>query len=100
MLAGLKVLDFTTLLPGPFATMMLADLWAEVLRIESPTRPDIIKSMPPFIDKEGKISCFHAYLNRNKKSMILDLKHKESLQIIERLLPNYDIVIEQFRLQG
>ena len=97
LLTGLKILDFTTLLPGPFATMVLADLGAEVVRIESPTRMDLARIMPPFVDDEGKISCFHAYVNRNKKSVTLDLKNKESFSIIERLLNHYDIIIEQFR---
>ena len=46
-LKGLKVLDFSTLLPGPFATMYLADLGAEVIHIESPTRPDLVRLLPP-----------------------------------------------------
>ena len=46
-LASLKVLDFSTLLPGPFATLMLADMGAEVLRVESPTRPDMVRLLPP-----------------------------------------------------
>lgn len=100
-LAGLKVLDFTTLLPGPYATQLLADMGAEVLRIESPTRPDLVKLMPPFVggDKngKGKVSAAHATLNRNKQSMAIDLKHADAKEIIHKLLPEYDIVIEQFR---
>lgn len=100
-LAGLKVLDFTTLLPGPYATQLLADMGAEVLRIESPTRPDLVKLMPPFVggnqEGKGKVSAAHATLNRNKKSMAIDLKHKDAKEIIHKLLPEYDIVIEQFR---
>jgi crotonobetainyl-CoA:carnitine CoA-transferase CaiB-like acyl-CoA transferase len=100
-LAGLKILDFTTLLPGPYATQLLADMGAEVLRIESPTRPDLVKLMPPFVGGDehgkGKVSAAHATLNRNKQSMTLDLKHSEAKTIIHKLLPEYDIVIEQFR---
>jgi alpha-methylacyl-CoA racemase len=97
-LAGLKVLDFTTLLPGPYATQLLADMGAEVLRIESPTRPDLVKLMPPFVGEgPDKVSAAHATLNRNKQSMTLDLKHPEAKAIIHKLLPEYDIVIEQFR---
>jgi len=97
-LAGLKILDFTTLLPGPYATQLLADMGAKVLRIESPTRPDLVKLMPPFVGTcEQKVSAAHATLNRNKQSMTLDLKHPEAKAIIHKLLPEYDIVIEQFR---
>ncbi|MGP4844992.1 CaiB/BaiF CoA transferase family protein [Marinobacter sp. 1Y8] len=93
-LKGLKVLDFTTLLPGPYATMMLADMGAEVLRIESPDRLDLTRVMPPH---EGGESTSHAYLNRGKRSLALDLKQPESADIIKQLVANYDIVIEQFR---
>tara|TARA_B110000902_G_C14246171_1_gene564384 strand:+ start:350 stop:1528 length:1179 start_codon:yes stop_codon:yes gene_type:complete len=93
-LENLKILDFTTLVPGPFATMMLADMGAEVLRIESPTRPDLLRSMPPFADGQ---STAHGTLNRNKRSIALDLKNPEALVIAKRLVEDYDIVIEQFR---
>ena len=93
-LENLKILDFTTLVPGPFATMMLADMGAEVLRIESPTRPDLLRSMPPFADGQ---STAHGTLNRNKRSIALDLKNPEALEIAKRLVQDYDIVIEQFR---
>lgn len=93
-LKGLKVLDFTTLLPGPYATQLLADMGAEVLRIESPTRPDLIKFMPPMV---GKSSAAHATVNRNKQAMAIDLKHPDAIEIIHKLIEEYDIVIEQFR---
>jgi alpha-methylacyl-CoA racemase len=97
-LAGLKVLDFTTLLPGPYATQLLADMGAEVLRIESPTRPDLVKLMPPYIgDGMDRVSAAHATLNRNKQSIAIDLKKEGAQEIIHKLLPAYDIVIEQFR---
>ena len=93
-LENLKILDFTTLVPGPFATMMLADMGAEVLRVESPTRPDMLRSMPPFFDGQ---STAHGTLNRNKRSIALDLKNSEAVDIAKRLVKDYDIVIEQFR---
>lgn len=93
-LANLKILDFSTLLPGPFATMMLADLGAEVLRIESPTRPDLCREMAPFADG---VSTKHAALNRNKRSITLDLKVPAAVALVKQLLADYDIVIEQFR---
>lgn len=93
-LAGLKVLDFSTLLPGPFATLMLADLGAEVIHVESPTRVDLVRVMPPYADGQATA---HAYLNRNKKSLAVDLKNPENIEKIKGLLAEFDIVVEQFR---
>jgi crotonobetainyl-CoA:carnitine CoA-transferase CaiB-like acyl-CoA transferase len=96
-LSSLKILDFSTLLPGPFATMMLADMGAEVLRVEAPQRPDMVQLMPPF-DEEGN-SAWHALLNRSKRSLALDLKKPGATEVIKRLVGEggYDIVLEQFR---
>lgn len=93
-LASLKVLDFSTLLPGPFASLLLADMGAEVLRIESPTRPDLLRITPPQVDGT---SASHAWLNRNKRSLALDLKQPAALEVVARLVQDYDILIEQFR---
>ena len=71
ILSGLKVLDFSTLLPGPFATMMLADMGAEVLKIEAPEREDLVKYEGPM---DGEVSATFAHLNRSKRSLALDLK--------------------------
>jgi len=93
-LTGLKVLDFTTLLPGPYATQLLADMGAEVLRVEAPKRVDLLKHFPP---KVGKVSAAHATINRNKRFIAIDLKHAQAKSIITKLVQEYDIVIEQFR---
>ncbi|MCV6623381.1 MAG: CoA transferase [Cellvibrionaceae bacterium] len=93
-LSGLKILDFSTLLPGPYATQLLADMGAEVLRIESPTRPDLLRFAPPMV---GEISAGHGSINRNKQCIALDLKQPESTAIVKKLLQEYDIVLEQFR---
>ncbi|WP_339539431.1 CaiB/BaiF CoA transferase family protein [Pseudomonas sp. RA_5y_Pfl1_P24] len=93
-LASLKVLDFSTLLPGPFASLLLADMGAEVLRIESPTRLDLLRVLPPH---DQGVSASHAYLNRNKRSLALDLKQPEALEVVRALVKAYDIVLEQFR---
>ena len=93
-LNNLKVLDFSTLLPGPFATMMLADMGAEVLRIESPTRPDMTRQLPPFV---GDVSAKHATLNRNKRAITLDLKNAHAIELVKAMVQDYDILIEQFR---
>ena len=94
-LASLKVLDFTALLPGPYATMVLADLGADVVRIESPTRPDMVRFLPPF---DSDTSAWHGVLNRNKRSLALDLKRPAAVAAVKRLVAGgYDVVIEQFR---
>lgn len=96
-LQGLKILDFSTLLPGPYATMMLADLGATVLRIEAPHRPDLLRFIPPMVGGRGAVSAAHASINRGKASLALDLKRPAATGIIERLLGEYDILVEQFR---
>ena len=93
-LSSLKVLDFSTLLPGPFASLLLADMGAEVLRIESPSRMDLLRDLPPF---DHGISASHAYLNRNKRSLALDIKQPAALDVVKQLVADYDIVLEQFR---
>lgn len=92
--SGLKVLDFTTLLPGPFATMYLADWGADVLRVEAPDREDLSRTMPPLVNG---VSTTHAFLNRSKKSVTLDLKDKAAQEKIKELVLQYDVVVEQFR---
>ena len=93
-LSGLKVLDFSTLLPGPFASLYLADMGAEVIHIESATRPDLIRLFPPYANGQA---TSHSYLNRNKQSITLDLKSLESIQLIHEKIAEFDIVLEQFR---
>ena len=86
-LDGLKILDFTTLLPGPYATLMLADLGAEVLKVSMEGKPDLV------LDNK-----FHQeWLGRNKKTMFLNLKEEKSKKIIKKLIMDYDILIEQNR---
>jgi len=95
-LDGLKILDFSTLLPGPFASLMLADMGAEVLKISSKSKPDIVLDYPPFVEGTD-ISACQAWLGRNKKTMSLNLKTPEAVEIVKELVKEYDIVLEQFR---
>ena len=95
ILNGLKILDFSSLLPGPLATMMFADLGAEVIHIESERRVDLMRIMPPY--DEDRESYIHQHLNRSKKSLQLNLKSDEGAEIIKKLVQDYDIVIEGFR---
>ncbi|WP_336368035.1 CaiB/BaiF CoA transferase family protein [Marinobacter sp. C2H3] len=93
-LSALKVLDFSTLLPGPYATRLLADMGAEVLRVEAPDRVDLTKVMPPF---DGTFSTAFSYLNRGKQTLTLNLKAPGAAERIKELVREYDIVVEQFR---
>ncbi|MCK5424380.1 MAG: CoA transferase [Emcibacter sp.] len=93
-LSSLKILDFSTLLPGPFGTLMLADLGANVLRVEAPDRVELTRLMGA---KDGDSTYLHRYINRSKKSLALNLKKPEAIEIIKRLIMEYDIVVEQFR---
>ncbi len=95
-LEGLKILDFSTLLPGPFATLMLADMGAEVLKVSSKNKADIVIDYPPFVD-ETDISVNQAWLGRNKKTVTLNLKESKAIEIVKMLIMEYDIIMEQFR---
>jgi len=92
-LSGLLVLDFTTLLPGPLASLMLAEAGAEVIKIERPRGEDM-RRFPPF--KDGDSAAF-AMLNRGKKGLTLDLKSEADRETLKPLITRADIVIEQFR---
>ena len=93
-LTSLKVLDFSALLPGPYATMLLADMGADVLRVEAPDRVDLTRVMPPH---DAGVSTAHGFLNRGKKSLGLNLKEEGSREKVLELVKDYDVVIEQFR---
>ena len=95
-LEGLKILDFTTLLPGPYATLVLADLGAEVLKVSSPSKRDIVLEYEPFVEGTD-IAANEAWLGRNKRNIFLNLKHPKAIAIVKQLIQEYDIVIEQFR---
>src|SRR5438132_4580906 len=92
-LSGLLVLDFTTLLPGPLATLMLAEAGAEVIKIERPGGEDM-RVMPPVHDGEAIV---FAMLNRGKKSLVLDLKSDSDRKALVPLLQKADVIVEQFR---
>lgn len=97
-LTGLKILDFSTLLPGPYASMLMADMGAEVLKVEAPQKPDMVHTLPPSFKSEQRHTSYaNLTLNRNKQSLALDLKKLECVEIIKKLVAEYDIVLEQFR---
>ncbi|MDP8254926.1 MAG: CaiB/BaiF CoA-transferase family protein [Candidatus Alcyoniella australis] len=93
-LRGVRVLDLTRLLPGPFATTILANLGAQVLKVEPPDGGDYARWMPPLNSEQG---TFFASLNHNKRSITLNLKNPDAQKIYWRLIQQYDVVVEQFR---
>ena len=94
LLKELRMLDLSRLLPGPYCSLLLADLGMEVLKIEDPEQGDYLRAIGPVRRKDG--ANFLA-LNRNKKSMKLNLKIKEGKEIFYKLIQSYDIVLESFR---
>jgi alpha-methylacyl-CoA racemase len=92
-LAGLLVLDFTTLLPGPLATLMLAEAGAEVIKIERPGGEDM-RAYPP---RHDGFSAAFAMLNRGKRSLVVDLRNDEGKQALLPLISRADVLVEQFR---
>lgn len=94
-LDGIRVLDLSRLLPGPYGTLILADLGAEVYKIEDPTTGgDYIRHMPPHV---GPYSAYYAALNRGKKSVALNLKDPRGVAAFKRLAATADVVVESFR---
>ncbi|MHA1310201.1 MAG: CaiB/BaiF CoA transferase family protein [Candidatus Helarchaeota archaeon] len=99
-LKDIKVLDLTRLLPGPFLTMLLGDYGAEVIKIEDPNLGDYVRWRKPFIYNEAhdlKMNTLFSYLNRNKKSLTLNLKSEFGREIFYKLAKNADIIVESFR---
>lgn len=93
-LTGLRVIDMTRVLAGPYCTMLLADMGAEVIKVEEPGKGDDSRGYPPFL---GKISAYFSNLNRNKKSIVLDLKKEDAKDIFIALLRKSDVLLENFR---
>ncbi|MFH2012753.1 MAG: CaiB/BaiF CoA-transferase family protein [Pseudomonadota bacterium] len=93
-LEGIRILDLSRLLPFNYCTLMLADLGAEVLKIEEPKIGDYMRWMPPKLKKE---SAMFLMANRNKKSMTLNLREEKGKEILRQLVKEYDVLFESFR---
>lgn len=94
-LAGVRVLDFSTLLPGPMATLILAEAGAEVIKVERPGRGEDMRQYPPMVTADSGVNF--ALLNRGKRSLAVDLKDEISVNLISKIVADIDVVIEQFR---
>ncbi|MHA1277631.1 MAG: CoA transferase, partial [Candidatus Helarchaeota archaeon] len=97
-LKGIKILDLTLLFPGPFGTKIFADFGADLIKIENRSMPDATRGLSPLIGQRGmrgRESFFYHTLNRNKKSLTLNLKKPEALDIFYKLAKDADVIIEQ-----
>jgi len=93
-LQGVRILDLTRVLAGPFCTMLLGDMGAEIIKIEEPGKGDDTRGYPPFLNG---YSAYFTNLNRNKKSITLDLKKPEAKEIFLQLVKTVDVVIENYK---
>src|SRR3954467_2473717 len=101
-LEGVRILDLTRLLPGGFCTLLLADMGADVLKVEDTGTGDYIRWMPPYYggeeqQRDGTGSAYFLALNRNKRSLRLNLKDERGREVLLRLVEDYDVVVESFR---
>lgn len=97
-LDGVVIADFSRVLAGPYATMLLADMGAEVIKVESPAGDDTRSWVPP-VRPDG-VSTYYAAINRNKKSVVLDFKDADDLAVAQALAARADVVIENFKPGG
>ncbi|SFB85988.1 Crotonobetainyl-CoA:carnitine CoA-transferase CaiB [Halobiforma haloterrestris] len=95
-LSGVRVIDCTQMLSGPFATQLLADLGAEIVKIERPDRGDITRSVGPEIGDSG-LTAYFASLNRGKRSVELDMSTEDGAAALERLVETADVLVENYR---
>ena len=93
-LAGIRVIDLTRLLPGAFATLMLAELGADVIKVEDPAGGDPMRHLPPLLHGRG---VYDLLLNRGKRSLALDLRRPDGTDRLQRLVATADVVVESFR---
>jgi alpha-methylacyl-CoA racemase len=93
-LDGVRILDLTRLLPGAYATLLLADLGADVIKVEDPRGGDHARRMPPLADGT---SVYFQVLNRNKRSVALDLRSGEAAPVLDALLSTCDVLVDSFR---
>lgn len=93
-LYGIKILDLTRLLPGAVCSLMLADMGADVIKVEDPGAGDYARHMPPLNDGMG---VFFRSSNRNKRSIVIDLKNETGKEVFHRLIEDADVVLEGFR---
>ncbi|HJY47087.1 MAG TPA: CoA transferase, partial [Stellaceae bacterium] len=93
-LSGLRVVDLTRILAGPFCSMLLGDMGAEVIKIETPGEGDPVRRQG--VIRDG-LSWYFAGFNRNKRSLTLNLRHEEGREVLAKLIAGSDVLVENFR---
>lgn len=98
-LSGVRVLEFGQIAAGPYTGMLLADLGADVIKIEKPNGGDGMRAWPPFFENEeqGDYSANFSSLNRNKRSVAIDFKNQDELKVLKELCLKADVIVENFR---
>ena len=93
-LEGVRVIDLSRYIPGPYCAMLLGDLGADVVKVEEPPFGDPTRALPPPV---GEDSAAHAALNRNKRSLAVDLRTQAGVEVVRRLASRADVFLEAFR---
>ena len=93
-LTGVRILDLTRVLAGPFCTMLLADMGAEVIKIEEPEKGDDTRAFPPFLND---FSAYFGNMNRNKKSITMNLKNEKAKEVFKEMVKKADVVVENYK---
>src|SRR6202040_1441277 len=102
-LAGIRVIDCSTVLAGPYCTMILGDLGADVVKVEPPDGDATRGWGPPWVGDESagtRTAAYYLAINRNKRSLRLDLRREEGQEVLERLLRDVDALVENARVGG
>jgi crotonobetainyl-CoA:carnitine CoA-transferase CaiB-like acyl-CoA transferase len=96
-LSGIRVVDLSAVVSGPFGTSILADQGADVITVEQVRMPDIVRYSGPLASSASGVSAYWAAMNRNKRAIALDLKHPEGKQVLKDLVAAADVVVQNFR---
>src|SRR5258707_11919955 len=93
-LAGLKIVDLSSMMSGPWATDILGDQGADVIKVEVPGKGDHVRDLP---NRSGDMSAMFVNVNRSKRSLTLDLKKPEGVAVLKKLVETADVVVQNFR---
>lgn len=97
-LQGIRVLDMSRFIAGPYCSMLLGDMGAEVIKIERAGKGEDARSLPPFVDNDPeKVSLYYTQYNKNKKGITVDFRNPKGIELIKSLLTKMDVLVENFR---